>query len=632
MDMIQIAFLIGNCLSLRRMTRWPIEIMPLIVMSSLIILFYLFGYFNHLLIGYRFIETVSFLNLLILPIILWLERKQLWTMYFTPGFVIFSLLFLVCAWISLRFTEIEWDALSRWIPFAKIIAFNDRLLNVSDPVVDKDYPPGAALFYYFFLKGRRYSESQLFIAQAWMILAPLILILYRYPWKLFFKAFNVLLILLLILVCIFKVKMLYHMSLMMDEPSALLFGGLIAGYFVLSNEKMAWLYFSIPMTSFVFYRPGLYFFVILITTIMLVDQWLQRKSDSIDRKQMLGYATLLVWPALLLYSFHQYVSHAVFLSHPMHCLFKCDAFRISDVRSVETLKTISYIFVRSLLSPLMGVLVFNSLVVWMYRHISDRFTKRRLLTSSSILLIGFIFYLIALWVLYLFYMPFDERSPVLNSLNRFISIYMIGWFIVIYAQCISFNINLNESPLGKILYRANINKVIAVFLVLGTAVMIKINLIKSHHEWARQSNLSYFRLCIKNIVQIVNQRLPMNHKLGIIWDDESLWVARAHLSYEFLPRSVEYYNYPVRNNELFHEPNGIDDVLMADTRQQLLKVYANDISDWNVCPLMTIALCLPLEDDDCHLTRVSIYLFHVVTMDEKKRLVNAVECSSVPKR
>src|ERR1700722_16054856 len=118
--------LFGYILFMRRLIRWPIEAMPLLVVSMVIIVNYFFSYLGMLRPGSIVLLLVGCLALILSPVYLPKKREELLAKYFTPGLTIFIFFIIVFGVMAQTIVVVAgWDELDRWLPLTKLIYLNN---------------------------------------------------------------------------------------------------------------------------------------------------------------------------------------------------------------------------------------------------------------------------------------------------------------------------------------------------------------------------------------------------------------------------------------------------------------------------------------------------------------------------
>ncbi len=166
------------------------ETLPLTIMLIPIIL-YIFYIFNILTIGF-YIIIVAIIGMYGCFIYKFLkkskeERQEILKNIFTPGLLVFVIVFLAIYFITSKNEVLLCDELRLWGAYPKILFYDGSLqlgANATLPEIMQSYEPGMPLFQYFYEKCFGiFTESGLFLAYALVGLAPLIAISKKITWK-----------------------------------------------------------------------------------------------------------------------------------------------------------------------------------------------------------------------------------------------------------------------------------------------------------------------------------------------------------------------------------------------------------------------------------------------------------------
>ena len=133
---------------------------------SIIFVLYLFGLFGMLKYGIYFIYFITFL-LLLYDVKTFIKNKKILKKYIlNRGIIIFTVLYLFLFCIHYGRLLSTWDEFNHWGDVVKVMFTMDNFATDPNSMsLYKSYPPGMALFQYFFLKtGNQYIEYQLFFS------------------------------------------------------------------------------------------------------------------------------------------------------------------------------------------------------------------------------------------------------------------------------------------------------------------------------------------------------------------------------------------------------------------------------------------------------------------------------------
>lgn len=166
------------------------ETLPITVMGSMIFL-YIFYIFNHLFLGLYILWAVMLLCYLLF-IYKFIKstkdiRKNILKNIFTPGLLIFIIVFCAITVITRGRFVLLWDELRLWGAYPKILYYDGSLQlgnNIQLMSKMQSYEPGVPLFQFLFAKSAGYFiESNLFLVYALLGVTTFLLITKKITWK-----------------------------------------------------------------------------------------------------------------------------------------------------------------------------------------------------------------------------------------------------------------------------------------------------------------------------------------------------------------------------------------------------------------------------------------------------------------
>ena len=161
----------------------------IISMGGIILFLYLFYIFNFLNIGY-YILLIFLSGLLLYSVYKFTKaknKKEILLNYFTPGFIIYTVCFIIIFLIVRHREVLLWDELRLWGAYPKALYY-DGVLQLGNGVkllsYMQSYQPGMPLFQFFFTKSAfAFKESYLFLSYALLCLSALLPITKKLTYK-----------------------------------------------------------------------------------------------------------------------------------------------------------------------------------------------------------------------------------------------------------------------------------------------------------------------------------------------------------------------------------------------------------------------------------------------------------------
>ncbi len=521
-----VASLLGYGLLLNRFFKWPLESTFLFVGTSITLFLYfaaladVLGPSSQLLMGLGIILFVA----LIIPVV-----KETGNVSITsPGTVFFlvgSILLTVLVSTDYYSFFIAWDDFSNWARTAKVIYYNNGLVQADDPVWQKDYPPGSVLFHYFVFQISGFSVSAAFFAQGLLILAACSQLLLAVPkgrW------------LALILSSLFFYCSIHYFgtgfhTLMVDLLVALLFASGVVSYW-LSDRSSNAVVRIIPVILVlpVIKMMGMAFAGIIIAIIVFDQMWLLKQKKSVISSLLLA---LLMVPAL-------FVIHASWQNHfesmgatktfnPDVSIEKIINSFDSNI-STERQKITIERFVEASTHPKNAMkFILILIAAMMIIYFENNKTKKG---SAAIQLFGLLgglaAYLLLLLVLYLFFFGAYE-GPRLASFARYLGTYIVALYLILFSILLQKQLNENS---GK--------KVTLVFLLLftvSTAMPSTRHVITDLKYAVGLAEVSSGMKMLENYSAAVSVKVPEDKKVYFIWQNSTGYQMQV-FSYGIIPR------------------------------------------------------------------------------------------------
>ena len=110
-------------------------------------------------------------------------NRNLWRAFLAPGPALF-IVGSAAVWLCYNaHTFAWWDEFSHWGSAAKELALTNALRTNGSSLAYQDYPPGSALFYYFFFANGRFDEGVASFAHFVLLCAPLAILFRGLRWR-----------------------------------------------------------------------------------------------------------------------------------------------------------------------------------------------------------------------------------------------------------------------------------------------------------------------------------------------------------------------------------------------------------------------------------------------------------------
>jgi len=450
--------LLGYCFVLTKHANLAIETTPFLVISSIVMILYCFAYVQLLRMGVVLILGFGLLSFIYAPILLVKDKNFLFEKYLTPG-LIFGLLICSLGLLTVDPFVVGFDSMGYWGPRAKLMFINHGFVKADTVISHKSYPPGSALFYYFFT-WLKFDELKLVMAQQLLLLAPFLVVFQGITWKnwrtiITYCIFGVIFAAILLKEMhapIWSIRTLY-----MDFPVAIFFGISII-YYRMSDRQIADILRLIPpIFTMSLFKPRFFHLIFIMTMIVSIDQFLEGffyikehvKSKILTKRSVIGLVfknkklllkrilSVLLIPlagcvAIYSWEFYTVSIHAhIDFSMSHHLTLKT----FMNVLTLQHLTPLQLVTIKrfsvKVINPVFVSLIFISTAFAICQW--QRTTKERYLIAAEniILLLGSIVYLVGLLLLYLFTFSRYE-GPRLAAFFRYTNIYYLAWYLVLY--------------------------------------------------------------------------------------------------------------------------------------------------------------------------------------------------------
>lgn len=637
--------LLGYCFFLRRFTRLPIEAAPFFIISSLIVVLYVFAYAGILQIGALSVLYLGGIMFLFAPIYLPKNKHLLTAEYFTPGLVVYLCAMIIFGIMALYIaTTVAGDDIGRWMPHARWLYINKGFLHADDMVSNPDYPPGGALFYYYFSQLNGFHEQTLFFAQLFLLLSPLVILLKYFRWRYWALACLMFTLILNIYIHKLRISIGSEATTLMDNPTGSFFGGILASYFLLNNQRKLWIYLLPPVMAMVLFKPMVYSFTLLITAIIITDQFILRKANKQNIWPTLIYLLIAISPAAVMFTWQHHLRQinlgntwdfSKLIGSIIH-----HTSPLTDAEYHKVLTEYGYYFKATKIFALHTMMYVLAICLCT----RDKIFKYRILATNILLLLGYFVYSYMLLVFYLYQMG-ALVATTLNSYQRFMFVYNTGWIVVLIAQAsivfiepllkifenkplTNIALNLYHHVLKPIFFYVenNLSKVIYATLIIMAFSYGKtaINEVKINKQYAVQKKgWLYINHAVDNIAIAVKSVTGNSSRIGIIGSS-----LIPIFSYKLIPAAAIGLYGDLGTPENFASlTKGYDYLLLTNTDLSFWKHYGQYFSILNRKPFADLLMCNnkvsnPFVPWDCKHHHASIYLYKVEIKDGKLSFEN----------
>jgi hypothetical protein len=243
----------GYCFIAKRRLKLPIEITPFLTMASVISSLYCFCYLsslsfngfgiptgfhpetqsNHLFLLYG-AQAIYYLGFVLFAWWLWetrKDRRELFSVCSNPTIVLFSTLAIFSVFFLRNEICVHWDEFSHWSIVIKELAYYHGFAGKDSGLLFPSYPPGSALFIYYFTRFVGFSEGNFYASQFLILISAVLPAMRGCRWKNIPGIVAILAVVAAMIYCYF----LYVKTLYVDSLIGIWFPATIACYAVLSS-------------------------------------------------------------------------------------------------------------------------------------------------------------------------------------------------------------------------------------------------------------------------------------------------------------------------------------------------------------------------------------------------------------
>lgn len=506
--LLTILALIGVALTIERKTKITFSISILYAVISISIFLYFGALLNYLEITATTIRVIGWLGLIICLLQFKKRGIKADEIYIFASALGFYLFCQTAPYSIFPFI----DDYSHWGRMSQVMAENNRLVINSDVVGNKDYPPVAALFHYFFTHFSGYQDNIAIFSNGLLIIifsAPILIKVSQYKAEEKKIAFCLTSLSLYSLFWIFGLGL--H-SLWADLLLGFSFG---IGLYVYFNQewrgKNTALFATMPILLYTIQVKQIGILFSIFTLAIIGVDYLKYEKYKLYKK-LIKIVLILIILMLFQWTWKNYLDtqgmqRAFNLSlTQVFSLF--NQVTISDRQSITVSRFIDYFFFSHHLSTfwfIATLLLLGGIVA--FKNINNLELK---LTPFILSYFLFIAYSLVLLLLYLFsFSPWE--GPRLASIDRYILTYILGLLIFLGGTLI--NISSEDKTIKyKILVIA-----ISMIIILPNSGRILLDTFRV------MLNTYPFHTAgeISQISKYVKEKTPDNSKIYIIWSEGS---------------------------------------------------------------------------------------------------------------
>ena len=290
---VSIAAVIADMLKNKIDITIPISVM------SIVLIIYPFGFFQKLSIGVWIVCAISVIAIcyLIVKLILSIKNKnfkEFAIRLFTPGIVVYFVLWVIFTLINKWRMLSVWDEFSHWgLVVKNMFIFDSYATNLETIVIFREYPPFTAIFEYFFLRIKNYYlEGEIIIAMNVLYSSILLPVFNKIDWnKNILKILIYLPIIFVLPLCMYSN---FYTTIYVDPILGIMMAYILYTYFNADDDIVKYISICVGLISLPLIKAagsGLAIFTLLI---IFVDIFIERKPYSHNKKQLKKYLIIFL--------------------------------------------------------------------------------------------------------------------------------------------------------------------------------------------------------------------------------------------------------------------------------------------------------------------------------------------------
>ena len=410
---------------------------PLFLFSGVTTVLFIAGLVHHMSLAAELIFYSGILLSVIYLILFFFKNISFrWSLHPSLVFFYLSVLFVLLYMRGSLF--LNYDDFSHWGLVLKEIVRLDGLPDASTLVTFQNYPPGSAVFIYYFLNRIGFHESLALMAQGFMTMAGFTVLFMFSSWK---RAWTVILPFVISLTLLLVNAKIFY-SLLVDIILGLvaLAIPIITHYYRKDWKRLLLVNLPIVILLILLKDSGKVF--LLFNFIAVLGILIASHREGIEKRidKVMPYATLvllIVCPLVVNLLWHTYTLQAYSDSYGNN-KFAITEDKLKDIhKSEEFLGRFDGMMLDAAFNPLasphvMALLLINLTALLLIIRLKRK-APRELVTSFVLFNLFYILYMSSLYYMYMYLMPENEASR-LAGFNRYqstITVYVGGMLMTV---------------------------------------------------------------------------------------------------------------------------------------------------------------------------------------------------------
>lgn len=432
--------IITNSIFLKQILKGKIEEVIPIVTIGMTLLIYIAGLLDNLKVG---VYSIILIFIIITVYLLIRQNKlkkkdekiKLFKEFITPGFVIFTVIYIIYVLISQNKIFTHYDEFSHWGTVVKNMYIYNNFGTTPESLIQyNEYPPFAGVFEYIFLIIRgNYLESTVIAASKILYLSIIILIFRNITWKTDKKLIIIYTLGIIFLPMVFYTD--FYDNILVDGLEGIFFAISLYSWYSIRNKKNRNIIVTCLLIALGLLKFSGIGLVILVLLILLIDTIIKKKN----RKEILNVLFIILFISVFISTWFIKINLS-----GANKKWKIENINTENIQEIENNfaqkdiieKFITTICFEKVLTPINltyieCVILLGALSIIVYK-IQVKVKRKKFLFYQVSIFIGIIIYTILLLLTYLFIIPEIESRQV-ASYERYIGTIFIGNTIFLFA-------------------------------------------------------------------------------------------------------------------------------------------------------------------------------------------------------
>ena len=363
------------------------------------------------------------------------EKIKLFKEIITPGFVVFTILYIIYVLISQNKIFTHYDEFSHWGTVVKnMYIYNNFGTNLESLIQYNEYPPFAGVFEYMFLIIRgNYLESTVIVASKILYLSIIILIFRNITWKTDKKLIIIYTLGIIFLPMVFYTD--FYDNILVDGLEGIFFAISLYSWYSIRNKKNRNIIVTCLLIALGLLKLSGIGLVILVLLIILINTLIKKKN----RKEILNVLFIILFISVFILTWFIKINLS-----GANKKWKMENINTENIQEIENNfaqkdiieKFITTICFEKVLTPINLTyiecsILLGALSIIVYK-IQEKVKRKKFLFYQVSLFIGIIIYTISLLLTYLFIIP-EIESVQMASYERYIGTIFLGNTIFLFA-------------------------------------------------------------------------------------------------------------------------------------------------------------------------------------------------------